>query len=130
LLNTAQQSYRNIQAATVPPGELTLMLYNGCVRFIKQAIANLDDRNYEQKNISLKKAQNIIDELIITLNMEYDISKQLRPLYLFIKQSLIEANIKNDNELLVNCLELSIELRDTWEQALKLIKSPDRPGTI
>lgn len=119
----AQKSYMKNSVSTVVPGELTLMLYNGCIKFIKQAEADLKKKDYVSKNTNLQKAQSIIDELIITLKMEYPISAELRAIYLFIKEQLISANIKSDLQCLNTSLDLVTELRDTWMEALKILKT-------
>lgn len=126
---SAQQTYRNTQVTTVLPGDLTLMLYNGCIRFMKQARLAMQDKQYEEKNTNIKKAKNIVDELMITLNMEYPISGQLLQLYEFINRMLMESNINNNIEKLDFCLEFVTELRDTWIQAMKSLKSTDKVGT-
>lgn len=126
---SAQQTYRNTQVNTVLPGDLTLMLYNGCIRFVKQARAAIESNQYEEKNNNIKKAKNIIDELIITLNMEYPISEQMRQLYHYMNDLLIEANIRNDVEKLDTCLEFVTEMRDTWDEAMKSLKSKEKSGT-
>jgi len=112
------QTYQNNAVNTASGGELTLMLYNGCMKFIKQAIKDMNEKNYEAKNRHIQKAQNIIQELLITLDPNVEISKQISPLYDFMLFHLREANIKNDAEKLEEVLELVTEFRDTWKQVL------------
>src|SRR5690625_5820552 len=61
-----------------------MMLYNGCIKFIRQSMIDMNEKNYESKNINIQKAQNIIQELMLTLNQELEISKQILPIYEFI----------------------------------------------
>lgn len=122
----AQQKYLNAQVNTVAPGELTLMLYNGCLKFMKQAQTALENRDYEGKNTNIKKAKDIIDELIITLNMDYPISSNLLQLYTFINEKLFEANLRKNIEALKVSIELVSELRDTWGEALRSLKSNEQ----
>jgi flagellar protein FliS len=117
-----QNSYMNTKIQTSSPGELTLMLYNGCIRFTKQAINCMNQRDYEGKHTNFIKAQNIIDELQSTLNMDYELSHQLNSLYLFISKKLMEANVKRDQIAAEECIGLVTELRDTWAEALKSVK--------
>lgn len=114
----AYQTYQNNAVNTASGGELTLMLYNGCMKFIKQAIKDMNDKNYEAKNTNIQKAQNIIQELMITLDMNIEISKQMMPLYEFMQFQLKEANIKNDVAKLEEVLEFVKEFRDTWKQVI------------
>ncbi|MFE5324107.1 flagellar export chaperone FliS [Paenibacillus sp. NPDC056579] len=120
--NQAQQVYLRTQATTASPGDLTLMLYNGCIKFMKQALEAIQENNYQEKNTNIKKAQDIIDELLITLNHGYPISKNLAALYTYIKEQLQQANLKLHVESLSTAIELVTELRDTWVEALKLVK--------
>ncbi|WP_079711014.1 flagellar export chaperone FliS [Paraliobacillus ryukyuensis] len=113
------EAYKNNSVNTASPGELTLMLYNGCLKFLKQAKKGLDESNFEWKNVNIQKAQNIINELMITLDQQTEIGKQMLPLYDYINQALIEANIKNDAEKLKEAYSLVQEFRDTWKEVLK-----------
>lgn len=114
------QAYQENSVFTATPGELTLMLYNGCLKFINQAKHAIEIKDIEKKHLYISKAQNIISELIITLNMDYEISKEMRRLYDFINRTLIEANIKNDVKKLDQAAELVTEFRDTWKQVIQL----------
>lgn len=117
-MDKAYQAYQNNAVNTASGGELTLMLYNGCIKFIKQAMKDVEANNYEGKNTNIQKAQNIIRELLITLDSKVEISKQFQPLYEFMLEQLTQANIENDKEKLEQVLELVTEFRDTWKQAL------------
>jgi flagellar secretion chaperone FliS len=119
----AQQVYIKTQANTAHPGELTLMLYNGCLKFMKQGMESIERREFEAKNNNLQRAIDILDELQITLNMDYEISSNLFSLYAFIKERVVEANIRMNKDSIQVCINLLIELRDTWVQALKQVKS-------
>jgi len=117
-VNNAYKTYQNNAVNTASGGELTLMLYNGCMKFIKQAIKDIDGSNYEAKNTNIQKAQNIIRELLITLDPNVEISKQFQPLYEFMLNELMAANIENDKRKLEEVLELVTEFRDTWKLIL------------
>lgn len=112
------QAYQNNAVTTASGGQLTLMLYNGCIKFIKQAIKATDEKDYENKNIHIQKAQNIIQELMLTLDQELDISKQMLPLYEFANYQLIQGNIKNDVTSLEEALHVMTEFRDTWKEVI------------
>lgn len=95
------------------------MLYNGCIKFIKQASRNIENNDFEQKNTNIQKAQNIIQELMITLDQKVEISQQILPLYEYMHFQLKEANIKNDPAILQEVLDLTVDFRDTWKQVLQ-----------
>ena len=80
MVNSAAEAYKRQQIMTATPEALTLMLYNGCLKFIDEGIQSVKDKKWEDANTSLQKAQNIISEFRITRDMDYDISKQLMPL--------------------------------------------------
>ncbi len=113
------QSYQNNSVNTASGPQLTLMLYNGCIRFINQGIKALEKNDYELKNKQLQKAQDIIRELMITLDPEVEISKQMMSLYDYILRLLQEGNIKNNIEQIEEALGLITEFRDTWKEAMK-----------
>ncbi|MCA1031449.1 flagellar export chaperone FliS [Bacillus timonensis] len=118
-MNNPYQSYQQNSVNTASPGELTLMLYNGCLRFMKLARKAIEEKNIEEKNTNLQKAQNIIRELMVTLNMDYEVSKNLMSMYDYINRRLMEVNLKNDLEILSEVEEYVTEFRDTWKQAVQ-----------
>lgn len=112
------QAYQNNAVTTASGPQLTLMLYNGCIKFIKQGMKALEEKNYEEKNNNIQRAQDIVQELMLTLNKEVEISKQMHSLYDFIYYQLQQGNIKNDKEKLESALEFITEFRDTWKEAM------------
>lgn len=111
------------------PEELTLMLYDGILKFLKQSKLFIEQNDIERTNIALVRAQDIIDELNVTLNMDYDVSQNLRELYIFMNSRLVEANIKKDQGIIDEVLELATEMRDTWKEAMGLAKTPTVKAT-
>lgn len=114
------QAYQENSVLTASPGDLTLMLYNGCLKFLNLAKKAIEEKNITEKNTNLQKAQNIINELMVTLNMDIEISKQIMALYDFVRTKLIEANVKNDLAALEEAESIMIEFRDTWKEVIKL----------
>lgn len=98
------------------------MLYNGAIKFIHLAMQGIDERNIEKSHNAIIRTTDIITELNVTLNMNYEISKQLRALYDFINSHLIEANMKKDRKKLEEALEITTTLRDAWKEAMVLAK--------
>lgn len=118
--NSALNTYKQTSVTTASPGELTLMLYNGCIKFLMKAKKAIQESNFEEKNINIQKAQSIINELIVTLNMDYEISKQMHPLYDYMNRRLIEANVKNDIQIIDEVIGFATEFRDTWKQVIQI----------
>ena len=115
----AAEAYKRQQVLTATPEALTLMLYNGALRFMAEGREAIEKKDYEEANNSLQKAQNIITEFRVTLNMEYEIAHQLMPLYNYVYDRLVEANMKSDLKQLDEAKNIITELRDAWAQAMK-----------
>ncbi|MBA2877269.1 flagellar protein FliS [Anoxybacillus kamchatkensis] len=114
------QSYQTNAVQTASPGELTLMLYNGCLKFIAQAKKAIEEQDIEARNTNLLKAQKIIQELMVTLNMEYEVAKSMMTMYDYMYRRLVEANIKSDIAILEEVEGYVKEFRDTWKQVIQL----------
>ncbi|NMA65586.1 MAG: flagellar export chaperone FliS [Clostridiaceae bacterium] len=114
--------YKENSIYTSTPEELVLMLYNGLVKFIMQAQSAVEERNYEKANHTIKKAQDIVAHFQSTLDMKYEISKDLMKLYDYMYSRLLDANIRKDISILKELLTFAKELRDTWSKAMKLAK--------
>ena len=118
----AYNQYKQNDIMLASPEELTLMLYNGAIKFVNQAINAIDENEIEKAHISIVKTGDIIIELIATLNMDYEISKGLRSLYEYLSDRLMEATIHKDKEILEEVLPFFTELRDTWKEAMEIAK--------
>lgn len=116
------QQYQQNMINTATPQELTLMLYNGLVKFLKLSIQSIDEKNMEKTNNYIIRSQDIISEFMCTLDMNYEISKSLMSLYDYMNRRLLEANMKKDKAIIEEVLGFAEELRDTWAQAMKLAK--------
>lgn len=115
--------YRQQQVMTATPEALTLMLYNGAIKFINESIEASKKKEYEKANTSCIKAQNIISEFRLTLKMEYEISKNLLALYNYAYDRLVEGNMNEDITNLEEAKGILSELRDAWNQAMKAVKN-------
>lgn len=118
--NNPYQHYQANAVQTASPGELTLMLYNGCLKFIKFARQAMETGDIAARNENLIKAQNIILELMKTLNMEYEVAKSMMTMYDYIYRRLVEANVKNDAAILDEVEGHVTEFRDAWKQVIQL----------
>ncbi|KMY51829.1 MULTISPECIES: flagellar export chaperone FliS [Peribacillus] len=119
-INNPYQSYQQNSVNTASPGELTLMLYNGCLKFMMLGKKAIEEGNIEEKNKNLLKAQNIIHELMVTLNMDVAVSKDMMTLYDFMNRRLVEGNMKNDLVAIEEVEGLVKEFRDTWKEAIQM----------
>lgn len=117
---TAQNAYKQNSVTTASPGELTLMLYNGCLKFLHKAKHAIHEKNVEEKNTNLIKAQAIISELMATLNMDIEVSKNMFALYEYMNHRLVEANIQSDVAIIEEVEGLVTEFRDTWKEVIRI----------
>jgi flagellar secretion chaperone FliS len=127
-INNPYTAYQNNSVNTASPGELTLMLYNGSLKFIHIAKKAIEDKNIELKNTNIQKAQAIVNELMITLNTDLEISQNLMSLYDYINRRLTEANVKNENAILEEVEGMITEFRDTWKQVIQLNRQKQHAG--
>ncbi len=119
------QQYQQNTVNTSTPQELTLMLYNGLIRFLKLAYQGIEEKDIEKANNNLIKSQNIITEFICSLDTQYEISHSLLSIYEYMNRRLVEANLKKDKAIVEEITGYAEELRDTWMQAIKLAKQQD-----
>lgn len=126
--NSAAEAYKRQQIMTATPEALTLMLYNGCLKFMSEGADAIQAKDYEQANTSLQKAQRIISEFRLTLNMNYEISHQLFPLYNYVYDRLVEANMQSDVSKVEEAKHIITELRDAWAQAMKKARAEKGPA--
>lgn len=122
--NIAAKAYGNNRIETATPAELTLMLYEGAVKFCNIAIAGLEKEDYEKVNTNIQKCRNIIVELTSTLNMKYSVAEDFKRMYDYIFALLTEANMKKDMELLERALEELHGMRDVWKEVMTKAKGP------
>ena len=121
-LNKAYNQYQQTSVNTSSPEELTLMLYNGLIKYILLAIHAVDEKDIEKTNTNIIRAQDIILEFQGTLDMKYPVAQNMMALYDYMYSRLIEANLKKDKAMLEEVLGFAKEFRDTWTQAMKLAK--------
>jgi flagellar protein FliS len=112
------QNYKQMAVTTQNQGRLVVMLYDGAIRFLRQARIAIQNRDYPKRNTNVQRAQEIIFELNASLNMELggEISKHLRSLYTFIWARLNQVNMKNDTVLLDRLTAILENLAGAWRQ--------------
>lgn len=113
------QAYQQSSVNTATPGELTLMLYNGAIKFMKLAKKGMEDKDIESKNTNLIKAQKIVQELMVTLDTNHDVGKSMMTMYDYMNRRLIDANLKNDSSIVDEVEGLMMEFRDAWKQVIQ-----------
>ena len=112
--------YKQVQVNTASPGKLILMLYQGAISALKKAVDLLDKKDFEGKGECLIKAQDIIMELNMALDMGAgQIASSLRQLYVYIYRRLVDANMNLDQEAIRETIGLLERLYGAWEVAVQ-----------
>ena len=111
--------YNNSKILTASPAELTLMLYEGAIKFCNIAIMGIEQKDIEKAHNNILKVQRIIDEFRSTLDRKYPVAEDFDRVYVYILQRLFEANIKKDKEILEEVLTHLRSMRDTWKEVMK-----------
>jgi flagellar secretion chaperone FliS len=118
--HTASHSvaYRQQSILTATPGQLVVMLYDGCLRFLHQAAYAMREGNMSESNTRLQRAEAIITELHSTLDMENGgvVASRLQGIYVFCSKHLLDARMQRDPAHIEKVSELLSELRDAWAQ--------------
>ena len=119
------QSYRQVATQTAPPGQLVLMLYDGAIRFLERARQGFQYEDPLEFNLTINnnllKAQAIISELNLSLNMEEgkECAANFRRLYNYLDRRLQESNQYKHETGIVEVIGRLTVLRDAWAEMLQ-----------
>ena len=116
-------AYKNNSIKTASPAELTLMLYEGAIKFCNIAMMGIEEKDIEKAHNNIKRVEDIITEFQCTLDHKYPVAKDFDNVYNYLKQRLLEANISKDKEILGEVLKYLREMRDTWKEVMRLTKN-------
>lgn len=123
-MNNAYAQYNNNKVLTASPAELTLMLYEGAIKFCNIAIIGIEQSNIQKSHDNIVKAERIVREFQITLNFDYPVAKDFDAVYTYLIRRLHEANIKKDAAILDEVLVHLRTMRDTWKEVMRQSKVP------
>lgn len=122
MANNAYSQYANNKILTASPAELTLMLYEGAIKFCNIAIMAIENKEIEKAHKNIMKVQRIIEEFQITLDFKYPIANDFNNVYTYLIQRLREANMTKDKEILEEVNGHIRTMRDTWKEVMRLAK--------
>jgi flagellar secretion chaperone FliS len=118
--NNSVHAYRETRVKTASQGRIIVMLYDEALRQIDEAVGLLDTgtKQLDRVNNSVVKAQDIITELMVSLDMEQggDIARNLFRLYMFFNDRLMEGNVRKETKPLIEVRGLMASLRDAWRE--------------
>lgn len=123
IANQGYAAYANNKVMTASPGELTLMLYEGAIKFCNLAIMGVEENDVEKAHVNIVKVENIIQEFQSTLDYKYPVAKDFNEVYTYLLSRLREANFKKDKEILEEVLKHLRTMRDTWKEVMHLAKT-------
>lgn len=123
--NQAFSAYKQTGVKTATQGKLVVMLYDEAVRQLNFAIkwfnseGKIDAAHIEKLNANILKTQEIITELMVSLDLNsgLEIAQNLLALYVFFNKELMDANINLNKDKIVSVCSMMSDLRDSWVQA-------------
>lgn len=121
-LPNAYAQYNNSKVLTASPAELTLMLYDGAIKFCNIAEVAIEQKDVPKAHNNIIKVQRIVDYLRQTLDMKYAVAQDFERIYVYLSQRLLEANMKKDKEILEEVNSHLRSVRDTWKEVMRINK--------
>ena len=118
------QQYKNNAIATATPAELTLMLYEGAIKFGNIAIKAIEEGDIQKAHTNIVKVQRIIAEFRNTLDFKYPVAKDFDRVYEYLERRLVEANVSKDKEIMEEMVMHIRSMRDNWKEVMKRAKQP------
>ena len=114
--------YNNSKILTASPAELTLMLYDGAIKFCNIAIMGIEQKDIQKAHNNIVKVQDIIEEFRSTLDHKYSVAEDFDRVYVYLLKRLLEANIKKDAAILEEVNTHLRSMRDTWKEVMRINK--------
>ncbi len=121
-LPNAYAQYNNSKILTASPAELTLMLYDGAIKFCNIAIMGIEQNDINKAHVNIRKVERILEEFRSTLDRKYAVAEDFDRVYVYLMQRLVEANIKKDKEILEEVNEHLRSMRDNWKEVMRANK--------
>ena len=120
---TAQQrayaQYKNNKVMGASGPELTLMLYDGAIKFLNIADVAIEKKDVQKAHINIIKTEKIIDYLRNTLDMKYPVAQDFENMYSYIARRLVEANLSKDRDIIDELNGHLHAIRDNWIEVMK-----------
>ncbi len=117
--------YLENQLKTATPGKLLVMTFDAAIKFAKAATESMQEHNLDEQSRNIRRVQNILVELMSTLNKKADpkLADDLYGLYSFMFDRLTHASITDDQAALAEVIEMLAEMRQTWSEAEMVVRS-------
>ena len=121
--SNAYAQYNNSKVLTASPGELTLMLYDGAIKFCNIAIAAIGQDDIQGAHNNIVKAERIVDYLRTTLDMRFEVAQDFERVYVYLQRRLVEANMHKDIVIIEEVRSHISSMRDTWKEVMAINKN-------
>ncbi|MBR5944917.1 MAG: flagellar export chaperone FliS [Lachnospiraceae bacterium] len=121
--SNAYAQYNNSKVLTASPGELTLMLYDGAIKFCNIAIAAIGQDDIQGAHNNIVKAERIVDYLRTTLDMRFEVAQDFERVYIYLQRRLVEANMHKDIVIIEEVRSHISSIRDTWKEVMAINKN-------
>ncbi|MBO4376479.1 MAG: flagellar export chaperone FliS [Lachnospiraceae bacterium] len=121
--SNAYAQYNNSKVLTASPGELTLMLYDGAIKFCNIAIAAIGQDDIQGAHNNIVKAERIVDYLRTTLDMRFEVAQDFERVYIYLQRRLVEANMHKDIVIIEEVRSHISSMRDTWKEVMAINKN-------
>ncbi|MBR3602020.1 MAG: flagellar export chaperone FliS [Lachnospiraceae bacterium] len=125
-LPNAYAKYNNSKILTASPAELTLMLYDGAIKFCNIAIMGIEQNDMNKTHTNIRKVERIIEEFRSTLDRKYAVAEDFDRVYVYLLQRLLQANIKKDKVILEEVNMHLRSMRDNWKEVMRINKEKHR----
>ena len=125
-LPNAYAKYNNSKVLTASPAELTLMLYEGAIKFCNIAIMGIEQNDIQKAHTNIRKVERIIAEFRSTLDRKYAVAEDFDRVYVYLLQRLLEANIKKDKAILEEVNMHLRSMRDNWKEVMRINKEKSK----
>lgn len=119
-MQNAYAQYNNNKIMTASPAELTLMLYEGAIKFCNIATDAVEGGDVQKAHTNIIKVSKIIEYLRATLDMKYKVAEDFERMYAYLDRRLVEANVKKDKEILDEINGHLHSIRDTWKEVMRI----------
>lgn len=119
IANKGYAAYANNKIMTASPAELTLMLYEGAIKFCNLAMGAIDAKDIQKAHENIMKVEHIVEEFQATLDHRYPVAKDFDNVYSYLLERLKEANLKKDKEIMEEVTKHLRTMRDTWKEVMK-----------
>ena len=126
-LPNAYAQYNNSKVLTASPAELTLMLYDGAIKFCNIAIMGIEQNDINKAHTNIRKVERIIEEFRSTLDRRFAVAEDFDRVYVYLLRRLLEANLKKDKEILEEVNTHLRSMRDNWKEVMRLNKEKHKP---